>query len=647
MRVAGATKRSICAVILAVVIAAALSACGSGGGTQNTPSGGSSNGLKIKQTGVGLTQPTSGSGQRIKGGTAYYAEGADSPPNYIFPMYSPEYCGNSNIFGVISMAYRPVYWFGNHYSPTIDYDYSLGKKPVYSDGGKVVTIHLNHYMWSDGEQVSARDLVFWMNIMKQDPGRDWCGYAPGKFPDNVVSYKAVNPTTFQLTFNKSYNPDWLLYEELSQLTPIPMAWDKTSMSQPAPNPNASNLPDTTKAGANKVWNFLNTEGQKINSWGSSPIWSIVDGPWKVQSTTSNGGVTFVPNTHFSGSPKPSLSKFVEVPFTSESALVNELKSEGTKALTVSYIPSQYQPLSSQLESEGYDLNLGSTYGLSFFPLNLNAPTVGKVFRQLYFRQAFQHLVDQPGWISHFLHGAAIPTYGPAPLAPPSTLVDPASESDVFPFSVSDASKLMKAHGWHVVPGGSSTCAKPGTASDECGAGITKGEGITFNLDYASNTASVQEEMQDLQSQAAKVGIKITLTTHPTDDVISAEIHCSAGQPGCKWDAEYVGGYSWTYQYYPAGDNLFYSGSFGNTSNYSNKKMDRLIDASLTASPSQGKATMAAFLRYTEQQVPLVWTPTPIGAFCQPGAGTLVSKKLGGFQVNANGAFTPEQWYLTK
>ena len=49
---------------------------------------------------------------------------------------------------------------------------------------------------------------------------------------------------------------------------------------------------------------------------------------------------------------------------------------------------------------------------------------------------------------------------------------------------------------------------------ECGAGIKKGEGITFNVDYESGVVAVQNEMNDLAAQAKKVGIHLSLTTHP-------------------------------------------------------------------------------------------------------------------------------------
>ena len=28
------------------------------------------------------------------------------------------------------LMYRPLYWFGNNNSPTVDYNYTIGNKPV-------------------------------------------------------------------------------------------------------------------------------------------------------------------------------------------------------------------------------------------------------------------------------------------------------------------------------------------------------------------------------------------------------------------------------------------------------------------------------------------------------------------------------------
>jgi len=241
-----------------------------------------------------------------------------------------------------------------------------------------------------------------------------------------------------------------------------------------------------------VYSFLDAQSKSLGSWTSSPLWKVVDGPFKLQSFTSTGEATLVPNPDYSGSPKATISSLVLLPFTSEEAIYNEIRSGGPSAVTVGSVPSQYAPQLSSLASAGYTVNKAASYSFNYFPLNFNsiAPTspggeqVGPIFRQLYFRQAFQHLIDQNGWINAFLSHTADATYAPIPPAPPSPLVNASAVStNPYPFSTSAASQLLTANGWKVEPGGATTCQKPGTGTGECGAGIKAGEGISFNIDY--------------------------------------------------------------------------------------------------------------------------------------------------------------------
>jgi peptide/nickel transport system substrate-binding protein len=643
-------SRASLAAMACVIVALALSACGSNSSSSSGSSSKSSSPKTaggLAQTGPGLTAPTTGSGTKVNGGTVYFSEAPGSPPNYIFPMYSAQYCGTNNIDQLNIVLYRPLYWYGNNYSPKVDPAQSVGQTPVVSNGGKTYTIHLNDYKWSNGEQVTSRDLVFWMNVLEANPATEWCGSVPGLFPFDVKSYTAPNPTTFVLTMKKAYNPTWMLYNELSQIYPLPLAWDRTSLSQPAPTKDNGHLPDTTKAGAAAVYAFLNKQGADTATWSTSPLWSVVDGPFKLQSFTTAGQLTMVPNPDYSGTPKPSISKLVEEPFTSDTALFNEVRASGPSALTVTQLPAQDTPQKSAVEAEGYDVNTAAYYGVNFFPLNFNNPKVGPVFRQLYFRQAFQHLIDQPGWINAYLGNAAVPTYGPVPTSPPSPLVSAGSGGNPYPFSVSAASTLLTSNGWKVVPGGNTTCAKPGTGAGECGAGVTAGEAIAFNLDYESGVQAVQEEMTDLQADAKKVGIEISLTTHQFDQVYSAAVHCTPNQAKCGWTAENWGA-GWIYgpDYLPTGEDLFAGGSVANYSNYNDPTENKLITDTITGPAADETTAMSNFVNNTEKQLPVVFEPTSIGTF-GANAGTLISSKLGGYSANALGFMTPEFWYLTK
>jgi peptide/nickel transport system substrate-binding protein len=638
-------------VALAVVLIAGLTAACGSSSSNNSSSAASNNTSSSSSgasspasvsTGPGLTQPTAPAGTRLSGGTVYYTEGPSAAPNYIFPMTSAQVCGTNNLNQLSYMLYRGLYWYGNNYTPTVDYSYSLAYPPDWNKTDSQVTIHLKPWKWSNGEAVTARDVEFWINMYKASPTTNYCGYVPGYFPDNVTSVTSPNPSTVVLNLNKSYNPTWFLYNELSQIYPVPLAWDRTSLSQPAPTSDNGHLPDSTKAGAEAVYKFLDTQSKTVGSWSSSPIWSVVDGPYKLQSFTSSGQVTLVPNADYSGTPKATLT-LVELPFTSDTAVFNEIRSGGPSAITVANLPSQYAPQISAVKSEGYLYNPAASYSVNYFPLNLNNPTVGPIFKQLYFRQAFQHLIDQQGWIDAFLNKTANPTYSPIPPAPSSPLVAFNATTNPYPFSTSAAAAVLSAHGWKVVPNGTTTCTNPSL----CGPGIHSGEGISFNIDYQAGVAVVASEMNDLQAQAKKVGININLTNHPFNTVIGTAIACTSNQPDCKWTAENWGA-GWIYgpDYLPTGESLFVPGAVANYGSYNDPHATALVNATIFGPDSQEKTALSNYAAYMEQQLPVVYGPTSIGTY-QGDAGTLVSAKLGGYAANAVGMMNPEDWYLVK
>ena len=601
----------------------------------------------------GPTTPLPAVGTKISGGTAYVVEQPGSAPNYIFPYVNAQNCGFQNFGMMFWLMYRPLYWFGNNNQPTLDINYSLANAPVFANGDKTVTVNMKDWKWSDGETVSSRDVEFWMNIYQAEKGTPdaYCDYTPGYFPDNVASVAYPNSSTVVFHLKQAYNPTWFIYNELSQITPIPIAWDRTSLSQPAPSPTAANLPDTTPSGAKAVYNFLNGLAKNTADYAPSAIWSVVDGPWSLQSYTSTGEATFVPNPDYSGSPKPTLSKYVELPSSSGQAILDLARSGGPNAATVVNLPDQYLPQLKSIEGEGYTATNFTTFSFAYFPLNLGNPTFGPVFRQLYFRQAFQHLVDQPGWIKKIFGGYAAPTYGPVPLAPPNNFYDKNETQNPYVFSVSDAANLLKSHGWKDVgPGETATCGN----WKLCAPGDPKAQGLklAFNLDYQSGVVTVAESIADLKSQASQVGINLELTTHPFVTVISTAVDCGPGTTAkpaqCQWTAEDWGA-GWIYapDFLPTGESIFLPGAAANFEGYSDPKATALTEATLTApSGPAGVAALDAYQNYMEEQLPVVYIPTATGDVGQ-GNITLTSDHLGGFTNNTFSNLTPETWYLTK
>jgi peptide/nickel transport system substrate-binding protein len=620
-------RTALAAAVAAIATALGLAACAGG-----APAGGGS----------------ASAGPPLQGGTAYFAQQPLTPPTYIFPLLSGAYFTVTNTSDLQTLLYLPLYWYGDRGGTAVSNRLSIGNPPVFSDGGRVVTITLKHYAWSDGETVSARDVGFWINLLKANKA-NWANYVPGGFPDNVVSWRAVNPATVQLRLDGSYNPTWFTYNELAQITPLPIAWDRTSLSSPAPSPATAHLPDTTPAGAKAVYNFLNGQATHIAGYASSPIWSVVDGPWRLTGLTSDGTTTFVPNPRYSGPAKPHLAKFVELPFTSAAAEFSVLRAgqatggTGTSGqqISVGYVPANDLPQQPRLKGQGYRLLEDLPFGFDYFEPNFNNPKVGPILRQLYFRQAFQHLVDQTGWIHAYYNGLAAPTYSPVPAQPPNPYANARASVNPYPFSVATARSLLAAHGWKIVPNGVSTCARPGTARNDCGTGVKGGQPLNFTLMYPSGLPYTEGAMTDLQSVAKQVGIEISLDEQTAATVTATIEPCAPSSPACDWELGNYGG-AWLFQpdHYPTGDEIFQTGALGNVNNYSDPAIDKLIAATTRAPASQAQAALDAYADAVRLALPDFWQPSP---------GTLITvqSNLHGVVPNAYGFINPEEWYFTK
>ena len=632
----GASKRRRVAraLGLATLCSLALGACGSA----------------PLSAGAGASLTAAAMGGAIDGGTAYFAEQPELPPDYIFPLVSGQYFTVENTADFQTLLYEPLYWFGDQASTSVDYRLSIGNAPVYSDGDRAVTITLKHYRWSDGEEVSARDVIFWINLLKANPD-EWASYVPGGFPDNVTSATALNATTVRLELNAAYNPIWYSYNELSQITPLPLSWDRTSISAPAPGPGSHDLPDSTPRGARAVYSFLNDQAEDLAGYASSPIWSVVDGAWKLASLSTEGEATFVPNPHFSGPDKAHLAKLVELPFTSAAAELSVLRAgsadggPGTSSqadqISVGYVPDNDVPQAGALRSQGYQLKDWFPFQFDYFEPNFNNPTVGPILRQLYFRQAFQHLVDQLGWIHAYYGGLGVPTYGPVPASPRNPYADAKASVDPYPFSIPAADKLLASHGWKVIANGLTTCVRPGQASGDCGKGIRAGEGLNFTLLYPSGLPYTDGSMVDLQSVAKQVGIEISLKEVTPVTIGETILSCASDQAACSWElGQYGTGWVFEPDHYPSGEEIFETGALGNVSNYSNPTTDRLIEATTRATAAGAKAALDAYEDQVRLELPNFWQPSP---------GTLVALQanLHGFVPNAYGFISPEEWYFTK
>jgi peptide/nickel transport system substrate-binding protein len=568
----------------AVAAAMGLAAC----------SAGSSGGSVSSASGV-LGSVPAASGKAVAG-TITWAEPPGSAPTWIFPI---EPGADFTVYSADDFSYeswRPLYWTQNGVSPTIDQSLSLAYTPTYSNGDKTVTVRLKtSYKWNDGQPVTSKDVLFYLDELRaavKESGSNWGSYSPGVgIPDQVVSASTPNATTLVLNLNKSVNPLWFTENELALIQPMPVqTWAKAS-------PNGPALDFTKPANAKAIYDFLAKASGSTGTYATNPLWQVVDGPYRLTAfNNTTGAYTMAPNPSYDGPHSKVVPTLQAVPYTSDTAEFNAVLS---KSIDIGYVPQTDVPQLNRVRSAGYHVFGYPDWGFDYVNYNFADKTgdFNNIISQLYVRQALAHLEDEQGYIKAFFHGAGGLAYGPVPAVPASPYSPANAVKNPYPFSVSAAASLLKSHGWHVVPGGVSTCAKPGTGPGECGSGIPAGTRLTFNVLYVNDPAITGEMLTDWASDAKKVGIAVTLQAGTFNHVVDVADDPGSPKTINQWAMSDYGGF--TDEPYPTQFGTFNTGGSDNGGFYNDAEANKLINASVSGgNPSAVKAE-ASYL--TEQQ----------------------------------------------
>jgi peptide/nickel transport system substrate-binding protein len=603
-------KRTATAAVLFCVVALGLAACGS-------------------------TTPTSSatSGKPISGGTVSYAMQAGDYFSWMFPL---ENTANDEPYDewVENEMWRPLYYPGGPGTTGIDYTLSLAAPPVYSNNDTTVTITLKKgYRWSDGQPVTSSDVQFYFQLEAAGAKNGkFATYVPGDLPDDLASVTYSGPYQFTLHLKHSYNPVWFTGNQLTWLYALPrQVWDKTCATCTVGNDAA------TESGANNVYNFLYGQSEKLSTYAANPLWKTVDGPWVISSFNPTTYETvLVANKKYTGPDKPHLSKLNIFAFPSDTAELDALRS-GT--IQFGWLPLSDVPAKSTYESLGYTFKPEYAFYTESIELGYTSKQWGPLVRQLYIRQALQHLVDEPLYINTAYHGYGVLDYGVAPDLK-SPYVAPALRTDPYPYSISAAKVLLSAHGWIKGPSGIDLCERPGTASDECGAGITKGEPLSILFMYSTGSPSFLAQVEAFVTTARTAGIAIPLDGQSETTMYSIAGVCPPGP--CNYGMAGYFGFFWDYgqdALVPdAGQWLGKHNYWGG--GYNSAMADGLITQARTA--SAGFSALYTEQTYLTKQVAALWFPVPAQALL------LVKNDLKGWEsLNPYDFPMPSQWYYVR
>jgi peptide/nickel transport system substrate-binding protein len=292
------------------------------------------------------------------------------------------------------------------------------------------------------------------------------------------------------------------------------------------------------------------------------------------------------------------------------------------------------PNSPRLASS-YNLTPWYLFSINYFPENFssnaNNGVTGKLFSQLYLRQAMQYLIDQPLYITKLFKGYATPTYGPVPVYPTNPYASKLESSNPYPYNPAKAKALLTSNGWKVVPNGTDTCIKAGTGPGDCGAGIPAGTPLSFQEQYATGVQSTTEEAIAEKSSWATAGINVQLSGATFNTVIGNAIACPKG---CSWQMQnWAGGWTFAPDFYPSGEELFELGSAANYGDYNDANNVNLIQATINTN-----TPLTSWENYLAKQLPDLFQPNLSYQL------TEVNKNLSGVAPqNAFCDILPENW----
>jgi peptide/nickel transport system substrate-binding protein len=580
-----ATALAVCGVA-----AVGLAAC-----TTASPSGS----VSSASGAFGSVPPASGTPHA---GTITWAESPGYGPTWIFPVTPGANLTTGTVYTFQWDMWRPLYWFGNGVSPVMVPSMSLAYPPVYSDGDKTATVRLKtSYRWSDGQPLTAKDVLFYLDEVRaavKESAANWGFYSPHVgIPDQVVSASIPNATTLVIHLNKAVNPVWFTDDDLGYVQPMPVhAWAKASATGPV-------LDFANPANAMKIYDFLARQSGSTGTYASNPLWQVVDGPYRLTAFNNTaGGYAMAPNPRYGGPHSATVPALRAIPFTSDTAEFNAVLAH---SIDIGYMPLSDVPAINAVKAAGYHVFGYPGWGFADATYNFADKTgdFNHIINQLYIRQALAHLENEQGYIKAFFHGAGVLAYGPVPSVPTSPFTPPNALANPYPYSVAAAADLLRSHGWTVTPGGTSSCAKPGTGPGACGAGIPAGTKLAFNVIYASAPVIFGQQVTAWASDAKKVGINITLQAGTFNHVVTVANDPGSPQTINQWAVAVTGGFS--LPIYPTTLGIFSTAGSFNLGFYSNPQADKLITASVTSS---NPAAVKAEASYLTQQQPSLFQP---------------------------------------
>ena len=155
--------------------------------------------------------------------------------------------------------------------------------------------------WSDGKPVVAEDVIFYLDLLKAALKRftESTGASTRRvsLPDNIASWTARGAHTVVLHLAHAVNPNWFTDQPAAGRR-APGSIRLPSQDWNVDSAQGEHITDwaTNPADALKIYDYLHSQGSARSTFASSPLWKVVDGPFRLKYfSASSGAYDLVPN----------------------------------------------------------------------------------------------------------------------------------------------------------------------------------------------------------------------------------------------------------------------------------------------------------------------------------------------------------------
>jgi peptide/nickel transport system substrate-binding protein len=333
--------------------------------------------------------------------------------------------------------------------------WSLASEPVQvSDDGKTYTVKLKpEAKWSDGQPVSADDVIFTLNALRNPEVG-----SPGisQF-DKVEDVTKTDDHTVTIKLKQVYAP--FPYALASAMLP------------------------------SHVLKNVKPKDLQNDAYGKDPAKTVTNGPWKWTEWKQKQYLAFEADPNYWG-PKPHIQKVIHKIYADQNTEIQALL-KGDTDMT-SAIPVTMVDAVKKSKDISVILEPGPQY--EYFAFNFNGSNFkDKVspFTGMKTRQAIAYALDRQGMIDNVLKGTGKPLSGPFL---PGSWADPGDAAVHYSYDKEQAKKLLAEDGWKA-------------GSD--GILVKDGHRFSFELQYNAGNSRREQVAVVIQQNLKDVGIEAT------------------------------------------------------------------------------------------------------------------------------------------